>query len=80
MLSESLGSDAGLSGHISGSQCWPRGPQGIRFPSARSTCGPLVFFNREQVAVQRRGVTAGTEVRRCLRVVGRLNVREGLCV
>ena len=30
------------------------------------------FLNRKEVAVQHRGVTAGTEVHRCLGAVGRL--------
>ena len=38
------------------------------------------FLHRKEVAVQHRGVTAGTEVHRCLGVVGRLQrEREVLC-
>ena len=38
------------------------------------------FLNRKEVAVQHRGVTAGTEVHRCLGAVGRLqSEREVLC-
>ena len=38
------------------------------------------FWHRKEVAVQHRGVTAGTEVHRCLGVVGRLQrEREVLC-
>ena len=38
------------------------------------------FLHREEVAVQRRGVTAGAEVHSCLGAVGRLQrEREVLC-
>ena len=59
---------------------------GSEAPGARSLQGaPQVpgcraFLHREEVAVQRCGVTAGTEVHRCLGAVGRLQrEREVLC-
>ena len=40
----------------------------------------ICFLHRKEVAVQRRGVTAGAEVHRCLGAVGRLQrEREVLC-
>ena len=45
------------------------------------TAGPSsAFLHRKEVAVQHHGVTAGTEVHRCLGVVGRLQrEKEVIC-
>ena len=49
------------------------GLQSPEAPGARSLHGALiVFLHRQEVAVQRCGVTAGAEVHRCLGAVGRL--------
>ena len=59
----------------------PHGPQRPEAPGAGSLIvGTQYFLLREEVAVQRRGVTAGAEVHRCLGAVGRLQrQREVLC-
>ena len=57
----------GLPGSARGSDVPPAGPSSA-------------FLHREEVAVQRRGVTAGAEVHSCLGAVGRLQrEREVLC-
>ena len=65
-----------------GSHCRHMVCKALRLPVLGACMGPSsAFLHREDMVVQRRGVTAGTEVRRCLRVVGRLQrEREVLCV
>ena len=49
------------------------GPQRPEAPGAGSLLvGTQYFLHREEVAEQRRGVTAGAQVHRCLGAVGRL--------
>ena len=55
-----------------GSQSWHVVPKTVRFPVLGACTWTPVFLHREQVATQRPGVTAGTEVHGCLGVVGRL--------
>ena len=55
-----------------GSQCWHVVSRALRFPVLGACTWDPVFLHREQVAVQRLGVTAGTEVHGCLGVVGGL--------
>ena len=61
---------------------------GSEAPGARSLQGApkfqaagrsSAFLHREEVAVQRRGVTAGAEVHYCLGAVGRLLRKWALC-
>ena len=61
---------------------------GSEAPGARSLQGApkfqaagrsSAFLHREEVAVQRRGVTAGAEVHNCLGAVGRLQRKRELC-
>ena len=61
---------------------------GSEAPGARSLQGvpkfqaagrSSAFLHREEVAVQRRGVTAGAEVHNCLGAVGRLQRKRELC-
>ena len=61
---------------------------GSEAPGARSLQGApkfqaagrsSAFLHREEVAVQRRGVTAGAEVHSCLGAVGRLQRKRELC-
>ena len=67
-------------GHTAWSQCWHVVLRALRLPVLGAYTWDPVFLHREQVAVQRRGVTAGTEVHECLGGVGGLQrEREVLC-
>ena len=59
-------------GHTSRVTELARGPRALRLPVLGAYTWDSVFLHREQVAVQRRGVTAGTEVNGCLGLVGGL--------
>ena len=55
-----------------GSQCWHVVSRALSLLVLGACTWDPVFLHREQVATQRPGVTAGTEVHGCLGVVGRL--------
>ena len=56
-----------------GTHCRHMVCKAVRLPVLGARMGPSsVFLHREEVVMQRRGVTAGTEVHGCLGVAGRL--------
>ena len=56
-----------------GSHCRHMVCKAVRLPVLGARMGPSsVFLHREEVVMQRRGVTAGTEVHRCLGAAGGL--------
>ena len=59
-------------GHTSRVTELARGPRALRLPVLGACVWDPVFLHREQVAMQRHGVTADTEVHGCLGVVGGL--------